>query len=145
MYFNSVTEDFKVNPGAVETVSERPGHPDHILIGYTRGLLVLWNKKSLSAEQVLNFSSSSYWRNGSIIYFSIRFQTFVASQQLEGASWHSNGKQFASAHNDGSYIIWTVDEKEGETVVKKEPSTTSPYGPFPCKAINKILWSGNGE
>nr|CAG4641438.1 EOG090X00I4 [Eurycercus lamellatus] len=122
LYFNSVTEDFKVNPGAVETVSERPGHPDHILIGYTRGLLVLWNRKSLSAEQ-----------------------TFVASQQLEGASWHSSGKQFVTAHNDGSYIIWTVNQGEGDAVIKKEPATTSPYGPFPCKALSKILWSGTGE
>lgn len=54
LYFNSVTEDFKVNPGAVETVSERPGHPDHILIGYTRGLLVLWNRTTLTAEQAYN-------------------------------------------------------------------------------------------
>lgn len=52
LYFNSVTEDFKVNPGAVECISEQPNNPDHILIGYTRGLLVLWNRKTLSADQV---------------------------------------------------------------------------------------------
>lgn len=72
-------------------------------------------------------------------------QTFVASQQLEGACWHADGKQFVSAHNDGSYIIWTVNEGEGETMVKKDPVITSPYGPFPCKALNKVLWSGTGE
>jgi len=38
----NVTEDFKVNPGAVETVSQQPGNADNILIGYSRGLLVLW-------------------------------------------------------------------------------------------------------
>nr|CAG4649920.1 EOG090X00I4 [Sida crystallina] len=48
----NVAEDFKVNPGAVESISEQPGHPDRILIGYTRGLLVLWNRKTLSADQV---------------------------------------------------------------------------------------------
>lgn len=53
-YFNSVTEDFKVNPGAVECVIEQPNSPDHILIGYTRGLLVLWNRKTLCADQVFN-------------------------------------------------------------------------------------------
>lgn len=52
MYLNSVAEDFKVNPGAIEAVSEQPGNPDHILIGYSRGLIVLWNRKSLSATQV---------------------------------------------------------------------------------------------
>lgn len=124
----NVTEDFKVNPGAVETISQQPGDPDRILIGYTRGLLVLWNRKSLSADQ-----------------------TFVASQQLESASWHASGKKFTSSHNDGSYIIWNVNvtEEEGPApdvaAVKSDPSATTPYGPFPCKAINKILWSGNGE
>nr|CAG4643000.1 EOG090X00I4 [Ilyocryptus agilis] len=122
MYLNSITEDFKVNPGAVESVSERPGNPDHILIGYTRGLLVLWNRKSLTAEQ-----------------------TFVAPQQLEAACWHPCGKKFVTGHNDGSYVIWTVGEAEGSSPVKKESVTTSPYGPFPCKAITKILWSGQAE
>lgn len=59
-YFNSVTEDFKVNPGAVECIIEQPTSSDHILIGYTRGLLVLWNKKSLSADQVFFFSNKLY-------------------------------------------------------------------------------------
>nr|CAH0108278.1 unnamed protein product [Daphnia galeata] len=114
----NVTEDFKVNPGAVECVSEQPNSSEHILIGYTRGLLVLWNRKTLSADQ-----------------------TFVASQQLESASWYPNGKKFVSAHNDGSSMIWTLGEEETEVFVKKEPNTTSHYGPDPCKAITKILWS----
>lgn len=79
------------------------------------------------------------------VLFSFGLQTFVASQQLEGACWHPSGKQFVTAHNDGSYITWTVNQSEGEQIVKKEPSTVSPYGPFPCKALSKILWSGNGE
>ncbi|XP_046447749.1 lethal(2) giant larvae protein homolog 1-like isoform X2 [Daphnia pulex] len=114
----NVTEDFKVNPGAVECVSEQPNSADHILIGYTRGLLVLWNCKTLSAVQ-----------------------TFVASQQLESVSWHPNGKKFVSAHNDGSYMVWTLGQEETDMFVKKEPNTISHYGPDPCKAITKILWS----
>ena len=51
-YLRSVAEDFKLNPGAVESISEQPGNSDRILIGYTRGLLVLWNRKTLSADQV---------------------------------------------------------------------------------------------
>lgn len=113
----NVTEDFKVNPGAVECVIEQPNSPDHILIGYTRGLLVLWNRKTLCADQ-----------------------TFVASQQLEGASWHPNGQKFVSAHNDGSYMTWVLEQGETEMLVKKEPSITSPYGPAGCKAITKIFW-----
>ena len=51
-YFNSITEDFKVNPGAVEVLCEQPHNPKHLLIGFTRGLLVLWNNENLSAFQV---------------------------------------------------------------------------------------------
>nr|CAG4638231.1 EOG090X00I4 [Cyclestheria hislopi] len=122
----NVTEDFKVNPGAVEVVIEDPNNSDRILIGYTRGLLVLWNRKTLSADQ-----------------------TFVASQQLESACWHSSGRQFITCHNDGSYIIWTVNQ-HGETAdsdnpSKCEPAANSPYGPFPCKAMTKILWGPTSE
>lgn len=52
LYLNSVAEDFKVNPGAIEAISEQPGNPDNILIGYSRGLIVLWNRKFMSATQV---------------------------------------------------------------------------------------------
>nr|CAG4649071.1 EOG090X00I4 [Scapholeberis mucronata] len=114
----NVTEDFKVNPGAVECISEQPNNPDHILIGYTRGLLVLWNRKTLSADQ-----------------------TFVASQQLESVSWYPSGQRFVSAHNDGSYMKWTIDQKVPETLSKKEPNIVSHYGPSACKAITKILWN----
>ena len=72
-------------------------------------------------------------------------QTFVASQQLESATWHPSGQQLMSSHNDGSYIIWRVNEDEGKSTTKSEPSASTPYGPFPCKAINKILWNESDE
>ncbi len=129
-----------MNPGAVECVSEQPNSADHILIGYTRGLLVLWNCKTLSAVQVcilsvLSKMPSFYLKNY------LHLQTFVASQQLESVSWHPNGKKFVSAHNDGSYMVWTLGQEETDMFVKKEPNTISHYGPDPCKAITKILWS----
>ena len=54
-----MAEDFKLNPGAVESISEQPGNPDRILIGYTRGLLVLWNRKALAADQIKFTSKGS--------------------------------------------------------------------------------------
>lgn len=48
----SVPEDYKKNPGAVEAIAEQPGHLDNILIGYNRGLMVLWNKATPGAQQV---------------------------------------------------------------------------------------------
>lgn len=107
----NVPEDYKINPGAVEAIAEQPGHPDNVLIGYNRGLMVLWNRRTPSA-----------------------LQTYVSNQQLESICWHESGQQFMSSHNDGSYTLWDVSSVEP----KDQPTT--PYGPFPCKAITKFLW-----
>ncbi|XP_069685247.1 lethal(2) giant larvae protein homolog 1 isoform X2 [Periplaneta americana] len=108
----NVPEDYKINPGAVEAIAEQPGNTDKILIGYNRGLMVLWDRKSPGAEQ-----------------------TYISTQQLESICWHKSGSRFASSHNDGSYAIWdaSVGERPSE-----EPTTV--YGPFPCKAVTKLLW-----
>lgn len=55
--FFSVPEDYKVNPGPVEAIAEHPTEPDKILIGYQRGLIVLWDKKNLCADQVCDLFS----------------------------------------------------------------------------------------
>ncbi|XP_012269374.2 lethal(2) giant larvae protein homolog 1 isoform X3 [Athalia rosae] len=104
----NVPEDYKINPGAVEAIAEQPGHPDNILIGYNRGLMVLWNKATPGAQQ-----------------------TFVSTQQLESVYWLSETR-FISSHNDGSYAFWSAGN---DTV----PESTTLYGPFPCKAVSKIL------
>ncbi|XP_012939800.1 lethal(2) giant larvae protein homolog 1 isoform X2 [Aplysia californica] len=108
----NVPEDFKVNPGAVEAVANNPVQADKVLIGFNRGLIVLWNTVENSPEK-----------------------TFNATQQLESLTWNRNGEEFISAHNDGSFIVWNVNEPSEP----KEPATT-PYGPFPCKAIHKLHW-----
>lgn len=111
-----ISEEFKINPGAVEAISEQPGHPDCILIGYNRGLMVLWNRSNSSAEQ-----------------------TCVSSQDLESICWHDSGTKFASSHNDGSYAIFNVPRGSEP---QKDP--ISPHGPFPCKAMTKLLWQKAG-
>lgn len=47
-----------------------------------------------------------------------------------------SGEHFTSSHNDGSYVTWEVGGAGGERPLK-EPVT--PYGPYPCKAITKLL------
>lgn len=74
----SVPEDYKLNPGAVESVTEQPNQPNNILIGYNRGLIVLWNRTENIADK-----------------------TFVSSQQLEALCWNDDGETFTSSHNDG--------------------------------------------
>lgn len=108
-------EDFKVNPGAVEALLVQPNEPGRLLIGYTRGLIVLWDTKTEAA-----------------------LQTYVASQQLESLAWRNDGSQFVSAHNDGSYVVWSAGQ--GGSAEPLEPPNT-PYGPYPCKAITKIDWA----
>ncbi|XP_078692853.1 lethal(2) giant larvae protein homolog 1-like isoform X2 [Branchiostoma floridae x Branchiostoma belcheri] len=108
----NVPDDYKANPGAVEAIAEHPTDSNKLLIGYNRGLIVLWDNKSCNAEQ-----------------------TYVAPQQLESLAWHRSGDQFMSAHADGSYCIWNSADAS-----KPAQNATIPYGPFPCKAINKIQW-----
>lgn len=60
-----------------------------------------------------------------------RAQTFISAQQLESVHWISENR-FVSSHNDGSYTFWSPGAG-----VTSEPITQ--YGPFPCKAISKIL------
>ena len=108
----NVPDDFKVNPGAVEAIAVHPTNPDKVLIGYNRGLVVLWDNKNSNTDQ-----------------------TYNATQQLESLCWHRNGEEFLSAHIDGSYIVWNV----ADSSTPKESALT-PYGPFPCKAISKVEW-----
>jgi len=42
--FNSGPENYKVNPGAVECILALP-QESQVLIGYERGLIVLWDSK----------------------------------------------------------------------------------------------------
>ncbi|GBP93103.1 Protein lethal(2) giant larvae, partial [Eumeta japonica] len=106
-------EDFKVNPGAVECISEHPTQPQRVLLGYNRGLVVLWNRVTSAPTH-----------------------TFVSNQQLESVCWNDDGEHFTSSHNDGSYVTWEVSNSTGDRPLK-EPVT--PYGPYPCKAISKLL------
>jgi len=50
-----VSEEYKKNPGAVEVIAERPGNQNHILIAYSRGLIVLWDKMNSVAVKVKAF------------------------------------------------------------------------------------------
>ena len=85
-----------------------------ILIGYRKGLTVLWNHESCSVEE-----------------------TFLVTQELQGISWYPEGNKFVGAHADGSLNFWSVGEAEMNL------ESTTPFGPFPCKAITKIELKNN--
>ncbi|XP_055448175.1 LLGL scribble cell polarity complex component 2 isoform X5 [Psammomys obesus] len=98
----------------VEALQEHPRDPNQILIGYSRGLVVVWD---LQGSHVLYH--------------------FLSSQQLENASWQRDGSLIVTCHSDGSHCQWSVcsDSRSPEPL-----RSSIPYGPFPCKAITKIFW-----
>jgi len=59
-----VSDEYKKNPGAVEVISEQPGNPNHILIAYSRGLIVLWDRLNSVAVKVReNINSLFFYVN----------------------------------------------------------------------------------
>lgn len=86
------------------------------MIGYKKGIIVLWNQDKIKAEG-----------------------TFIATQDVESIYWHNGSEQFISAHEHGSLSVWSLTD--GTSEVKQESST--PFGPFPCKAIRKVEWHDN--
>lgn len=62
---------------------------------------------------------------------------FIAQQDVESLFWNKNCHQFISSHEHGSLSLWNVPENEGVLPI---PQSSTPFGPFPCKAIRKVEW-----
>uniref|UniRef100_A0A8C3LYN8 LLGL scribble cell polarity complex component 2 n=1 Tax=Chrysolophus pictus TaxID=9089 RepID=A0A8C3LYN8_CHRPC len=77
----------------VEALQEHPKNPDQILIGYSRGLIVLWDRQ-----------------NNKVTHH------FLGSQQLENLSWQRDGSKFISCHYDGSYTQWPVSNDNRQSL-----------------------------
>ncbi|KFV65441.1 Lethal(2) giant larvae protein 2, partial [Dryobates pubescens] len=84
----------------VEALREHPKNPDQILIGYSRGLIVLWDLQNNKATH-----------------------HFLGSQQLENLYWQRDGSKFISCHYDGSYTQWPVssDNRQPEPLENLVP------------------------
>ncbi|XP_061611994.1 LLGL scribble cell polarity complex component 2 isoform X2 [Phyllopteryx taeniolatus] len=111
---NSVPDDYVGHRSLehVEALQENPANPNHVAIGYGRGLIVIWDLEKRCA-----------------------IQHFPATQQLESVWWTEDRDYILSSHSDGSYCRWTFGEEDGNEVEKSD----IPYGHFPCKAISKII------
>ncbi|XP_048847305.1 lethal(2) giant larvae protein homolog 1 isoform X3 [Brienomyrus brachyistius] len=114
----SVPDEYKCGRslGPVESLQEHPRYPGKILIGYSRGLVVLWDLNTWQLDAL-----------------------FLGNQSLESLSWERSGRNFVSSHSNGSYVLWAVGGSRCPPVCRPM-SCTRPYGPSPCKAISKILW-----
>ncbi|NXT22180.1 L2GL1 protein, partial [Syrrhaptes paradoxus] len=120
----SVPDDYRCGKalGPVESIQEHPRDSSRLLIGYSRGLVALWEQSTRTVQHL-----------------------FLGNQQLESLAWEQSGKSIVSSHSDGGYMVWAVSGAGQRT--QQPVMSTIPYGPFPCKAISKILWrtcdSGN--
>lgn len=111
---SSVPDDYigRRNLEHVEALQEKPVDPDQVIIGYGRGLMVIWDlEKKLAIQHI------------------------PATQQLESVCWTEDGKYILSSHSDGSYCRWMVGGQD----TNEEEKSDIPYGHFPCKAISKIV------
>lgn len=132
----------RLRADAVVVLSERPGFPGQLLIGYNSGLSLLFDLRSDRVMALLP------WQHG-----------------LEAAAWcggsgqpnRSNqtphqpqlGMRLLTAHSDGSLGVWSLREIGfGTTTIspiqppllQMEEAPSMPYGPFPCKLISKVFW-----
>uniref|UniRef100_A0A671L6N5 LLGL scribble cell polarity complex component 2 n=1 Tax=Sinocyclocheilus anshuiensis TaxID=1608454 RepID=A0A671L6N5_9TELE len=102
--FSRIPEDYvgRRNLECVETLHENPLNPRQVLIGYSRGLMVLWD---LDRQCPI--------------------QHFLGTQQLESVWWMEDGGNILSSHSDGSYCQWTVTGEDPQTEPEKQET---PYG-----------------
>jgi len=96
--------------GPVEDIDEHPTNNQAILIGYQRGLIVLWDEVNKTMHN-----------------------SFLSDKSLECLCWNSNGVEFMSAYSDGFISNWNVQSTAAV-------DSHAPYGPFPCKPITKLSW-----
>ncbi|KAG8129052.1 putative Lethal giant larvae protein [Naja naja] len=73
----------------VEVLQEHPRNPNQILIGYSRGLIILWDLINKKATHHL-----------------------LGNQQLENLFWMRDGHHIISCHYDGSYTQWPISSND---------------------------------
>ncbi|XP_049283036.1 lethal(2) giant larvae protein [Anopheles funestus] len=110
---------YRLNPGAIESVKQLPNNHNLLLIAYNRGLAVLWDLESASVKQ--SFISPGHGQSVGL---------FIAQ----------DATQFTWYHADGSYATWDLDSP-----IPPENQKYVPYGPDPCKAIDRLIRAHRGR
>uniref|UniRef100_A0A8C9XET8 LLGL scribble cell polarity complex component 2 n=1 Tax=Sander lucioperca TaxID=283035 RepID=A0A8C9XET8_SANLU len=85
---SSVPDDYigRRNLEHVEALQENPVNPNQVVIGYGRGLMVIWDLERQCAVQHI--------------------------PQLESVWWTEDGGYILSSHSDGSYCQWMVSGED---------------------------------
>lgn len=163
----------------MESIQEHPRDGSRLLIGYSRGLVVLWEQSTRTVQHLFLGNQVPGMVGGLAgprprVYPpppqphpGCQAPRCVLLQQLESLAWEQSGKSIVSSHSDGGYMVWAVSGTGQKT--QQPVMSTIPYGtgrvvgvggliapsrcrccnrgvdvfvsgPFPCKAISKILW-----
>lgn len=110
---DKLAEVYKLNPGAIESIKQLPNNPQQLLIVYNRGLAVVYD---VEKNDIIN----SYISPG--------------HGMSVGAHLSANGLTFTWYHADGSYTTWEIESEKSP-----EDQKYVPYGPDPCKAIDRLI------
>lgn len=121
--------------GAVESICHHPRQLTKLLLAYQRGLWVIFDFIKNQIDQINQ-----------------------TSQQLESAVFYQAGECVATAHSDGSFILWDLETNLNSSTAANStnnsptnnPTSTIPscasnsapnivYGPYPCKPVQKCL------
>lgn len=156
--------------GPVESIQEHPRDAGRLLIGYSRGLVALWDQSTRAVQHLFLGNQvpgpGRPWGGGAAACPPrVSSPSLSPLQQLESLAWEHSGKSIVSSHSDGGYMVWAAGG--GGQRTQQPVLSTIPYGawalggvggrpgclgrcrnsgvvflagPFPCKAINKILW-----
>ncbi|OON13528.1 LLGL2 protein [Opisthorchis viverrini] len=140
----SPTRHQRLRLDAVVVLSERPGFPGQLLIGYNSGLSLIFDLRADRIVALLQWKhhlEAATWCGGSGL---------PSRTAPPNASPVHLGMRLLTAHSDGSLGVWNLKDI-GFTVVTSSPASeppsltmeeppTMPYGPFPCKLISKVFW-----
>eukprot|EP00126_Sphaerothecum_destruens_P007136 Sdes_comp19704_c0_seq1m11626 len=122
IYWNHTLEvSEKTHPGAVIGIDECPNNDQHLLIGYEKGNLVLWDVKD---RKVLK-----------------RFGTKLKTPRpLTSFCWFSDGKQFITSHTSGPMMVWNVKTPDTPENIIHPMADLEESAPR-LTPIGKVLWA----
>jgi len=106
------------HPGSVNHIVENPADPAKLLIGFSSGVLSLWDLNGRKQEEL-----------------------YQCPKKFTSISWHYDGKQFVCSCVDGSLVTWNI-----KPVNKKPVSVVFPHREKgsdisePLSPIDKVEW-----
>ncbi|XP_055916623.1 lethal(2) giant larvae protein [Eupeodes corollae] len=114
-----VPPSYKLNPGAIECIKQIPNASNQLLVAYNRGLCVLWDTDTSAVVR-----------------------SFIAPGHGQSVGLHINaeGTEFTWYHADGSFASWDLNDSDPPMNLNYVP-----YGPDPCKSINRLYKGTRGS